>query len=97
MSAFAQLIKLIDEGLRVVQGHPRIAHHKLAELGQDHAAGLPFEQGKAEQQFDVAQHLADGGLGQVHQLGSRMHVARPGQRIDQHQVLDLEPFADAGV
>ncbi|MCY1552675.1 hypothetical protein D9M68_890850 [compost metagenome] len=87
---------MLDEFLRVVEGHPRVAGNVLAQLGRRHVTRQALEQRKAEHLLEVAQHLADSRLAEVHQFRCRMHVAGPGQSVDQDQMLELEPVAQAG-
>lgn len=51
-----QLLHLRQDGLGTVEQH-------LAAVGQGEAAPFPVEQRLAQLLFDIADHLADGGLG----------------------------------
>ncbi|MNV88317.1 hypothetical protein D3C71_1825130 [compost metagenome] len=87
---------MLDERARIVQGDLRIAQHMFAQRRGRHAPWLAFEQGKTQQAFDFLEHLADGWLAQVHLLGCQMHVARAAQGVDQQQMPEFEPAANAG-
>ncbi|MCY1182942.1 hypothetical protein D9M73_235270 [compost metagenome] len=97
MTTLAQAVDLVDELMGIGQRALGIAHHVLAKLGGRHAARQAFEQGEAELRLQVAQHLAQGWLAEVHARGGGVHVAGACQGVDQHQVLEAYPVAEAGV
>ena len=95
--AVAQAVDLVDELLRLGQRTLGITHHVFTQLGGRHAAWQALEQGKAELLFEIAQHLAQGRLAEVHARSGCVHVAGARQGVDQHQVLVADPVAKAGM
>ncbi|MOA52537.1 hypothetical protein D3C78_1758460 [compost metagenome] len=96
MAALTQAADLLDERTCVIQSDLRIPQDMLAQRRGRHAARLALEQGKPQQAFDFLEHLADSRLAEVHLLRRQVHVAGAAQGVDQQQMAEFEPAAEAG-
>ena len=71
----------------------RRLEHPASRLGEDHAASEAGEERGPEPSFDIAELMAQGGLGEM-QLARRLrHAAGAGDPGDEPQVPDLELHA----
>ena len=85
-----------DEALEVDQRRAGELDDVAAELGDAHAAGAALEEGKAERQLDVAQHLARARLRQADRLGGAVQVAELAELVQQHQVPIAQAVGERG-
>ena len=76
--------------LDVAQDPPRGFEHAASRRGQHHLAPDADEERRLEPGFDVAQLVAEGGLGEKEPLRGPGHAAGVGDFGDQPQMTDLE-------
>ena len=76
--------------LDVAEHPPRGFEHAAPGRGQHHLPPDPDEERRLEPRLDVAQLVAQGGLGEKEPLGGPGHAAGVGDLGDQPQMADFE-------